>query len=139
MPRNGYPGTRYNATISGWSEESVFFDWFQYHFVPNVKSVKKPILLLMDGHRSHLSARIIKYAMDNGIHIECLPPHSTTILQPLDVVTLSKLKLSWRKLLRDHFKETKSEAVTKQKFALLVSFILLLSKIMIYFLDFRII
>ncbi|CAF1503795.1 unnamed protein product [Adineta ricciae] len=121
MPKNSYPGTRFNSTTSGWSEELVFYDWLQFHFVPNVKSIKRPILLTMDGHRSHLSIRIIKSAMDNGIHIECLPPHSTTILQPLDVLTLSKLKRSWRKLLSDQYRKTNSEALTKQTFALLIS------------------
>ena len=128
MPKNSYPGTRFNATMSGWSEELVFFDWLQLHFIPNVKSVTRPILLIMDGRRSHLSTRIIKCAMDNGIHIECLPPHSTTILQPLDVLTLSKLKRSWKKLLSDHYRKTNSESLTKQTFTLLVSYILLFNK-----------
>lgn len=80
----------------------------------------------MDGHNSHLSTRIIKHCMDHGIHLECLPPHTTTILQPLDVFTFSKLKNNWRKLLSKHFQQTNSQAITKQKFALLVSFLLLL-------------
>jgi len=123
VPKNGYPGTRYNATPSGWSEENIFYDWLCNQFIPAVKLIKKPVLLLMDGHRSHISTRIIKYCMDNEIHLECLPPHTTTILQPLDVLTLSKVKTSWRKLLSNHFKETRAQTLTKQKFALLVNII----------------
>jgi transposase len=126
IPKNVFPGTRFNCTPSGWSEENVFFDWLCYHFIPSTKKVKKPILLLMDGHNSHLSTRIIKHCMDHGIHLECLPPHTTTILQPLDVLTFSKLKNSWRKLLSKHFQQTNSQAITKQKFALLVILFLLL-------------
>ena len=74
----------------------------------------------MDGHQSHISTRIIKYSMDHGIHLECLPPHTTTILQPLDVLTLSKVKTSWRRLLQNHYKETNGQPITKQKFTLLV-------------------
>ncbi|CAF4584080.1 unnamed protein product [Rotaria sp. Silwood2] len=121
MPKISCRGTRFNATLSGWSEEITFFDWLRHHFVPAVKRVKKPILLLMDGHRSHLSTRIIKYAMDNKIHLECFPPHTTTILQPLDVVTLSKIKASWRKLLSNHFKQTNSTPLTKETFSLLIA------------------
>ncbi|CAF2041474.1 unnamed protein product [Rotaria magnacalcarata] len=121
IPRNGYPGSRYNATPSGWSDENTFYDWLCNHFTPAVKMVKKPLLLIMDGHYSHLSTRIIKYCMNNGIHLECLPPHTTTILQPLDVLTLSKVKTSWRKLLQNHYKETNAEPVSKQKFSLLIS------------------
>ncbi len=124
IPKNSFPGSRFNSTASGWSEEIVFYDWLCNHFIPSVKTVKKPVMLLMDGHKSHLSTRIIKQAMDHGIHLECLPPHTTTILQPLDVVTLSKLKQSWKKLLSNYFKETNSQALSKQKFALLVGPIL---------------
>ncbi|CAF4517648.1 unnamed protein product [Rotaria magnacalcarata] len=126
IPRNGYPGSRYNATPSGWSDENTFYDWLCNHFTPAVKMVKKPLLLIMDGHYSHLSTRIIKYCMNNGIHLECLPPHTTTILQPLDVLTLSKVKTSWRKLLQNHYKETNAEPVSKQKVSLLVSFMFLI-------------
>ena len=59
-------------------------------------------------------------AMDNGVQIECLPPHTTTILQPLDLVTLTKVKTAWRQLLRQHYLRTNSAPVDKVKFALLV-------------------
>ena len=60
-------------------------------------------------------------AMQNGIELECLPPHTTTILQPLDVVTLNKVKSVWRSLLVDHNTKTNSAPINKKKFALLVS------------------
>lgn len=120
-PRNGFPGTRYNCTPSGWIEEPIFFDWLSKQFVPAVANIKRPILLILDGHGSHISTRIIKMAMDNDIHLECLPPHSTTILQPLDVVTLTKVKTAWRLLLNNHNRTTNSQPIDKNRFALLVS------------------
>lgn len=122
IPRNSYPGTRINATESGWSEEVIFHDWLQQQFIPSVEKLQKPIVLLMDGHHSHFSSRIIKLSIENDIHIECLPPHTTHILQPLDVLTLSKIKLSWKKILAKHYHETNAQAVSKSKFVLLVSF-----------------
>jgi hypothetical protein len=59
-------------------------------------------------------------AMNNDIHLECLPPHTTTILQPLDVVTLTKVKTAWRQLLTTHNRETNSQPIDKRRFALLV-------------------
>ncbi|CAF1519554.1 unnamed protein product, partial [Rotaria sordida] len=59
--------------------------------------------------------------MQNGIELECLPPHTTTILQPLDVVTLKKVKTAWRSLLVDHNTKTNSAPTHKQEFALLIS------------------
>ncbi|CAM2730587.1 unnamed protein product, partial [Rotaria socialis] len=53
--------------------------------------------------------------MTNGVQLECLPTHSTTILQPLDAVTLTKLKTAWRKLLHQHNFKTNSAPIDKVK------------------------
>ena len=39
----------------------------------------------MDGHSSHLSPNFLRFAVDHGILLVCLPPHTTQHLQPLDV------------------------------------------------------
>ncbi|CAM4801350.1 unnamed protein product [Rotaria magnacalcarata] len=90
-PKNGYPDARYNVSTNGWGDGGTFNDWFLHHFVSNVKHEKRSILLITDGYKSHISTKIIKIALDHHVHVECLPPHSTTLLQPLDVVTLSKV------------------------------------------------
>ena len=45
----------------------------------------RPVLLIQDGHSSHMSIEGIEFARDNGIHMLCLPAHTTHILMPLDV------------------------------------------------------
>jgi hypothetical protein len=94
-----------------------------------VNKIKRPIILFFDGHQTHISARIVKAAMDNQIELECLPPHTTTVLQPLDVVTLHKIKTAWRSLLVEHNIKTNSSPIDKQRFALLVSLLFVLSSI----------
>ncbi|CAF4769515.1 unnamed protein product [Rotaria socialis] len=69
---------------------------------------------------SGTSVEFIKLAMTNGVQLECLPTHSTTILQPLDAVTLTKLKTAWRKLLHQHNFKTNSAPIDKVKFAYLI-------------------
>ena len=76
----------------------------------------------MDGYKSHISTTIIKSTLDHNIHIKCLPPHSTTLLQPLDIVTLWKLKTAWRQLLKTYNQKTNSNPIDKPRFALLVTF-----------------
>ena len=49
----------------------------------------RPVLLIQDGHASHMSIGLIELARANDVHLLCLPAHTTHILQPLDV--LSKL------------------------------------------------
>ena len=58
--------------------------------------------------------------MNNRIELECLPPHTTTILQPLDVVTLHKVKTAWRTLLTEHNTKTNSAPIGKAKFSSMV-------------------
>jgi hypothetical protein len=49
-------------------------------------------LLLLDGHGSHLTARFIAFCIDKNIDLVCLPPHTSHLLQPLDVGVFSPLK-----------------------------------------------
>ncbi|CAF4787899.1 unnamed protein product, partial [Rotaria magnacalcarata] len=119
-PKNGFPGTRCNFSSTGWVEKPIFYDWLSRHFLPSVEFIKKPVLLIYDGHYTHISTRIIKLAMTNGVQLECLPPHSTTILQPLDVVTRTKVKTAWQKLLHQHKFKTNSAPIDKVKFAYLI-------------------
>ncbi|CAF2689825.1 unnamed protein product [Rotaria sp. Silwood2] len=121
VPKNGFPGSRYNCTKTGWIEEPVFFDWFKNQFIPRVSTIKRPVILFFDGHHTHISVRTVKLAMENHIELECLPAHTTTILQPLDVVTLHKIKTAWRSLLVEHNLKTNSGPIDKQNFALLIS------------------
>ncbi|CAF3747959.1 unnamed protein product, partial [Rotaria sordida] len=59
-------------------------------------------------------------SMDHQVELLCLPPHSTTVLQPLDVVTLTKIKTAWRKLLVTHNTQTNSEKIDKKRFSYMI-------------------
>ncbi|CAG2249442.1 unnamed protein product [Mytilus edulis] len=43
------------------------------------------VLLLLDGHKSHVAVDIIEWAQEHHIIIHVLPAHTSHILQPLDV------------------------------------------------------
>ena len=62
-------------------------------FKPKTKpSTLRRRLLLTDGHSSHLTARFIAFCLEKAIDLVVLPPHSSHILQPLDVAVFSPLK-----------------------------------------------
>jgi hypothetical protein len=52
----------------------------------------KQRLLLLDGYGSHLTARFIAFCIDRSIDLVVLPPHTSHILQLLDVGVFSPLK-----------------------------------------------
>ena len=51
--------------------------------------------LILDGHGSHLTAKLLCYALEHGIEILAYPPHCTHALQGLDVVCFTRLKENW--------------------------------------------
>ena len=74
----------------------VFYTWLK-KFSSRIS--QRPIVLLLDGHLSHVSAKVIRFAIDNNIILIKFPPHVTDILQPLDVSCFGPLKRKWSTLL----------------------------------------
>ncbi|KAF0309116.1 Jerky -like [Amphibalanus amphitrite] len=92
---NGGPaGAVYGVTKSGWMEGSVFEGWFSKVFLPHVKDMTKPVLIIYDGHGSHLTYDTVYEAMENEVIILCLPPNTSQALQPLDVGLFKPLRPS---------------------------------------------
>jgi len=58
-------------------------------------------LLIMDGHSSHVSWEFLDYCLTHDIIPFCLPPHSTHLLQPLDVGLFSPLQRNYSSCLDD--------------------------------------
>ena len=69
-------------------ETDVFYKWLQ-KFVSIV--TLHPLLLLVDGHVSHVSRTLIKLAIENDVTLLKLLPHVTNVLQPLDVTCFGPL------------------------------------------------
>ena len=77
---------------SGWMNSEIFVAWFM-RFVQNI--TQRPLLLIYDGHSTHINYEIINIANKEQISIIKLPAHTTDKLQPLDVVYFRKLKSLW--------------------------------------------
>jgi len=58
-------------------------------------------LLILNGHKSHVLIPFIEYCEAYKIVPLCLPPHSTHILQPLDVGIFGPLSRAYKKRLND--------------------------------------
>jgi len=81
------PGCNGTVSDTGYSNTDVFSSYVQNHFVNFVqcRDPSQPILLLYDGHRSHISLTLIQWAQRNNIILFVLPPHTSHLLQPMDV------------------------------------------------------
>ena len=61
-------------------DSEVFAEWFDI-FIKMVKD--RPLLLLFDGHMTHITLPVIEKAMKERMIIAKFPPHATDILQLL--------------------------------------------------------
>jgi hypothetical protein len=54
-----------------------------------------PVLIIYDGHSTHIDQSIIETAIKENIKILKLPPHSSHLLQPLDLSVFKSFKGTW--------------------------------------------
>lgn len=81
---------------NGWIDESIKEQWLDA-ILPGLDRTKRHIFIC-DGHTTNLSLGLLKKAAANNIDILAFPSHSTTLLQPLDVIPFKQLKKSWKEV-----------------------------------------
>ena len=54
------PGTLFKTNESGWMNTELYLEWFHF-FLQQIPPLR-PILLIQDGHNSHVSIKIIQLA-----------------------------------------------------------------------------
>ncbi|KAK1920508.1 hypothetical protein P3342_002808 [Pyrenophora teres f. teres] len=98
IPRNW----KLSVSENGWTNNALGLEWLK-HFDAHTKArqVGGYRLLILDGHESHLNQDFKDYCLENKILTLCMPPHSSHILQPLDVVCFSPLKRKYSQRVRD--------------------------------------
>jgi hypothetical protein len=84
------------TTKNGWTDNETGLVWLK-HF--NRHTIKRSNgayrLLILDGHESHHSVLFEDYCKENKIITLCMPPHSSHLLQPLDVGCFGPLKQAY--------------------------------------------
>jgi DDE superfamily endonuclease len=93
---------RIATTDNGWTTNDIGLDWikhFDYHTAPRTKGTYR--LLILDGHESHHSTEFELYCQMHNIITLCMPPHSSHLLQPLDVGCFGPLKQAYGRQIED--------------------------------------
>lgn len=81
------PEAAETVSDSGWSNSSIFREYLQEHFINYIPQHEpgQHLLLLLDGHKSHIYVSLLDWAKVHEIVLFVLPAHTSHILQPLDI------------------------------------------------------
>lgn len=81
------PGADGTVSESGWSNSEVFMKYLSQHLLKYLpqRTQDHPVLLMYDGHKSHVSLDVIDWAKENHVVLFVLPAHTSHVLQPMDI------------------------------------------------------
>ncbi|KAL5610913.1 hypothetical protein FOBRF1_007030 [Fusarium oxysporum] len=98
-----FPNWKYTTSPTGWSNADIFIKWFMKVFLPETKpeDPSQWRLLVLDQHKSHITAELMKKAWLHKVWLSWLPSHSSHITQPLDVAVFGPLKVYYRQRTRN--------------------------------------
>jgi hypothetical protein len=125
----GLPSTwTFSVSTNGWTTNQIGLQWIQ-HFEKHTraKTTGSKRLLILDNHDSHTTLEFRTFCEDKNIVLLWMPPHSSHLLQPLDVGCFGPLKTAFSKqnqnLIRNHiFHVTKVDFLSSFYTAFLASF-----------------
>ncbi|KAK4697453.1 hypothetical protein P7C70_g8208, partial [Phenoliferia sp. Uapishka_3] len=117
LPQN----TRFYCSPNGWTDDILGLDYVQHvhaqtrHLCPHGEW----ILLLYDGHRSHLTVEFLLWAISHQILCVCLPSHTTGWTQPADVGIFYTLSICYHRVLSQSLRT--DELISKSTFGKMYS------------------
>jgi DDE superfamily endonuclease/Tc5 transposase-like DNA-binding protein/Psq-like protein len=108
----------FTATDNGWTTDKTAVEWLEKLFIPLTQPSRpqEKRLLILDGHGSHETTDFMYLCFKHNIHLLFLPPHTSHVLQPLDLSVFSSMKRSYRKEIGFLSGLTDSSPVGKQNF-----------------------
>ena len=117
MNTSSLANVRFGYPPNGWTDGELAIKWLIDDFdAQSKKAASEPRALFMDGHSSHYTPKLLRYAQENHIFILGYPPHCTHALQGLDVVCFSRMKQAWTEEVQQ-FEAAHDHGVNKGDFA----------------------
>ncbi|PQM43923.1 hypothetical protein VE01_10819 [Pseudogymnoascus verrucosus] len=98
IPKEVIQKWHFSANTKGWTSNLHGLEWLKRVFEPSTRAKAtqngklQQRLLICDGHDSHISGSFISHCIQNRISLLIIPPHTSHVLQPLDVAIFGPLK-----------------------------------------------
>lgn len=95
----------------------ILFNYvYEKKFIPGLGE-QRPVLLVYDGHSTHVNPEVVTLARESNITILKLPAHTSHLLQPLDVAVFKSFKSIWDQRLTEWQRQNIGTKLCKQAFA----------------------
>lgn len=122
MAKDGveFPEMTYAATENGWMDSATFANYFEKSFLPAVEA-RQPVVLIYDGHSSHISLGLVEKATMENVVILKLPPHTSHLLQPMDLSVFKPLKEDYDNAVIRWQRKNYGVKMPKQEFSNIIS------------------
>ena len=105
----------------GYMTSYLVLRWMD-HFIQQLEELEdlsptNTHLIILDGHKSHVSLKVIKKAKAHGVDMISLPSHTSHVLQPLDVACFKPFKTTFKAYRNKWTIQKNGEKVEKQTLA----------------------
>ncbi|KAJ4176326.1 hypothetical protein NW759_17773 [Fusarium solani] len=108
----------YITSDNGWTDNHIAVEWLREVYIPQTQPEDESDarLIILDGHRSHVSDEWMATCFLNNVYCCYLPAHCSHGLQPLDNGPFNASKAAYRKELQKLTSLTDSAPVDKVNF-----------------------
>lgn len=103
-------------STNGWTSNDIGLRWLNDVFLPETAAGDETRILLIDGHGSHATPQFMTKCAENNVKPIYLLPHSSHVLQPLDLACFSVVKSRYRDQIANLSRFEDSAQVKKIRF-----------------------
>ena len=99
-------------------DSKLFADWLKNGFDEALKKwhVQRPVVLLIDRAKVHLSIEASEFCAENKIILYTLYPNATHLIQPLDLALMGSIKKIYKEEMRKWVTANIGEVFDKYRF-----------------------
>ena len=93
-----FPMAIFSHSTDGWMDADLFKKWLEESFIPKIDKacITKPVLLVIDGTKCHISLPISELCNDNNIILYTLLSNVTHLIQALDLSLMGSIKTNYQ-------------------------------------------
>ncbi len=109
------------STRTGWMNEDTWAEFLDHLIQHTNCTPDRPMLLILDNLKAHISLKAVEIAKSNGIVLLTLPPHTSHRMQPLDVTVFGPFKTQYSRALDGWMRSNPGKTVSIYQIAGLVN------------------